>query len=233
MKRHWLQGLAWLAIAGFATSCMTYDPYTDEKKVSKSTWGTAIGAAGGAAAGAAIGAATGDNKKERRKRAAIGAGAGAAAGAITGGTVGYYMDKQDAELRQRLRGTGVSVTRNGQEIILNMPGNITFQVDRDEIRPGFFETLGSVAIVLREYDQTQVEVSGHTDSTGSDEHNRDLSQRRAESVAEYLASQGIARERLVPEGYGEAYPIADNGTESGRAQNRRVEIRLSPLAGAG
>jgi outer membrane protein OmpA-like peptidoglycan-associated protein len=114
-----------------------------------------------------------------------------------------------------------------------MPGNITFQLNRDEVRPEFFETLGSVAIVLREFDQTLVEVSGHTDSSGSDALNRELSQRRAESVAEYLASQDIARERLVPEGYGEQYPIADNGTESGRAQNRRVELRLSPLGEGG
>ncbi len=220
---------AMLTVGGLATSCMTYDPYTEEEKVSNATWGTAIGAAGGAAAGAAIGAISGDNKKERRKRALIGAGAGAVTGGLAGGAVGYYMDRQEAQLRQRLRGSGVSVTRVGDEIILNMPGNVTFQTDRDEIRPQFFDTLSSVGLVVQEFDQTLAVVAGHTDSTGSDEHNARLSVRRAETVAEYLASQGIDRQRLLPEGYGESRPIADNASEQGRQQNRRVEITLSPL----
>ncbi len=229
MRTHSTRGIALLAVAGFGSSCMTYDPYTDEQQVSKATWGSAIGVATGAAAGAAIGAISGDDKKERRKRALIGAGAGAVTGGVAGGAAGYYMDRQEAKLRQRLRGSGVSVTRAGDEILLNMPGHVTFPVDRDEIRPEFFETLSSVGLVLEEFDQTLVEVSGHTDSSGSDAHNRELSQRRAESVAEYLASQGVFRERLLPEGYGESHPIADNGSEPGRQQNRRVEITLSPL----
>lgn len=229
MRTHSARAIALLVIGSFGTGCMTWDPYTDEKKVSNATWGTAIGAAGGAATGAAIGAISGDDKKERRKRALIGAGAGAVTGGVAGGAVGYYMDRQEAQLRQRLRGSGVSVTRAGDEILLNMPGNVTFQVDRDEIRPGFFETLSSVGLVLEEFDQTLVEVSGHTDSSGGDAHNLALSQRRAESVAEYLASQGVQRERLLPEGYGESHPIADNRSEQGRQLNRRVEITLSPL----
>jgi len=229
MQGRLMRVAAMLTVGGLATSCMTYDPYTEEEKVSNATWGTAIGAAGGAAAGAAIGAISGDNKKERRKRALIGAGAGAVTGGLAGGAVGYYMDRQEAQLRQRLRGSGVSVTRVGDEIILNMPGNVTFQTDRDEIRPQFFDTLSSVGLVVQEFDQTLAVVAGHTDSTGSDEHNARLSVRRAETVAEYLASQGIDRQRLLPEGYGESRPIADNASEQGRQQNRRVEITLSPL----
>ena len=198
------------------TSCTT-NPYTGEKQVSK----TAIGAAIGAASGAAIGAASGG---DRGKRAAIGAGAGA----VAGGAVGGYMDLQEAKLRKQLQGTGVSVTRVGDELVLNMPGSVTFDTDREDIRPEFYEVLNSVVLVLKEYDRTLVEISGHTDSTGEAAYNQRLSERRAGSVGAYLTSQGVAYPRVETLGRGESQPVASNATPEGRRQNRRVEMRLVP-----
>lgn len=209
-----------LAAAGaLALAACTTDPYTGERKASKTGMGAGVGAAVGAIGGALIGGG------DARTRALIGAGIGA----LAGGAVGNYMDRQEAELRRRLERTGVGVTRVGDNIILDMPSNVTFDVDRAEINAGFYEELNSVAIVLDEYDKTLVDVTGHTDSTGSADYNMDLSRRRAQSVAEYLASQGVDRRRLLVTGMGEAQPIASNDTEAGRAQNRRVEIQIAPL----
>lgn len=205
-----------LALSG----CVT-DPYTGERKISKG----ALGALFGAGIGAGIGAATGDNGRERKKRALIGAGIGA----LGGGSVGIYMDSQEATLRERLQNSGVSVTREGDEIMLNMPGNVTFGTDSDSLNPSFDEVLSSVALVLAEYKQTLVEVAGHTDSTGEDEYNLQLSGRRAETVAEFLVGQAIEADRFIVLKFGERQPIADNATPEGRLQNRRVEITLVPI----
>jgi len=199
----------------------TTNPYTGEREASNKAKGAAIGAG----VGAVIGVLTGDDADERRKRALIGAGAGALAGTA----VGAYMDAQEDKLRQQLRGTGVSVTRIGDDIVLNMPGNVTFDVNRAEINADFYEVLKSVALVVKEYDKTLVDVAGHTDSTGTVQHNMDLSQRRADSVGRYLQSQGIDSRRIYAQGYGPHYPVADNGTAEGRAQNRRVELALKPI----
>jgi outer membrane protein OmpA-like peptidoglycan-associated protein len=176
----------------------------------------------GAGAGAGIGALAG---RDRAKGALIGAGAGA----LAGGAVGAYMDYQEAKLRERLRGTGVSVTRIGNEIVLNMPGNVTFDVDRAEIRPDFYDVLNSVVLVVKEYDKTLIEISGHTDSSGSDAHNLDLSNRRAASVASYFKAQQVNPMRVLSQGFGEQNPVASNDTPEGRAANRRVELRLVPV----
>lgn len=213
-----------LAVAGLAVilgGCETLDPYTGESKTSSATKGALIGAAAGAVAGLM----SGDDAVERRQHAMIGAGIGA----LAGGAVGHYMDKQEAKLRAELQGTGVSVTRMGDNITLNMPGNVTFATDSSDLRPAFFGVLNSVGKVLTEYDQTVVEVAGHTDSTGSDSHNMGLSQRRANTVGEYLYTQGIMDQRVITVGMGEHYPVADNGTPEGRQMNRRVEITLVPL----
>jgi len=206
-----------LAVGG----CMTYDPYTGEKEVSKTTSGAAIGAA----AGAAIGLIVGDSSSERKRRA-IQLGV---AGGLAGGAVGNYMDRQEAKLRAQLQGTGVSVTRSGDNIILNMPGNVTFQTNSADINANFYQVLNSVALVLKEFDKTVVDVAGHADSTGEDAMNMELSQRRASSVSSYLAAQGISSQRLITVGYGETRPIASNDTPEGRQQNRRVEITLQPV----
>jgi outer membrane protein OmpA-like peptidoglycan-associated protein len=210
-----------LGASVLVTGCMTYDPYTGEKEVSKTTSGAAIGAA----AGAAVGLIIGDSSSERKRRA-IQLGV---AGGLAGGAVGNYMDRQEAKLRAQLQGTGVSVTRSGDNIILNMPGNVTFQTNSADINAGFYQVLNSVALVLKEFDKTVVDVAGHADSTGDDAMNMDLSQRRASSVSSYLAAQGVSSQRLITVGYGETRPIASNDTPEGRQQNRRVEITLQPV----
>lgn len=213
-----------LIVFGIALSlvaaCST-NPYTGERQASNAGKGAAFGAAIGAVAGAL----TGDDADERRKRALIGAGVGGLAGA----GVGAYMDHQEAKLRAELEGTGVSVTRLGDDIVLNMPGNVTFATNQASLESGFYPVLTSVAKVTQEFDQTLVDIAGHTDSTGSLAYNMDLSQRRAGVVAQYLQSQGVSRQRLDAEGYGPNYPIADNSTAQGRGENRRVEITLKPL----
>jgi outer membrane protein OmpA-like peptidoglycan-associated protein len=179
----------------------------------------------GAAAGAVVGLISGDDAVERRQRALIGAGVGA----LAGGAVGYYMDQQEAKLRAELEGTGVSVTRIGDNITLNMPGNVTFATDSSDLSPAFFEVLNSVTKVLKEFDQTVVEVAGHTDSTGSEVYNQSLSERRAGSVSQYLQAHNISAQRLITIGMGELRPVADNGTAEGRQANRRVEMTMVPV----
>lgn len=205
-------------LGAFVLAGCTTDPFTGQQKVSNTAGGATIGALAGAAAGTLAG---GDD----RRNALIGAGIGA----LAGGGIGAYMDRQESELRTQLANSGVSVTRNGNNIILNMPSNITFPVDGDQIQPGFVNTLNSVGLVLQRYNQTLVNVAGHTDSTGGDAYNLALSQRRAQAVSGYLSSRGVNPQRFFTVGYGEQRPIADNGSEAGRAQNRRVEIELVPL----
>jgi len=210
-----------LAVVLLAGGCKTLDPYTGEEQTSKATKGAIIGAA----AGAVVGLASGEDAVDRRQRALIGAGVGA----LAGGSIGHYQDRQEAELRAKLEGTGVSVTRMGDNITLNMPGNVTFATDSSDLNADFFNVLNSVSKVLREFDQTIVEVAGHTDNTGSDEYNEALSDRRASSVARYFESRNIAPQRLLTIGMGESRPVADNGTAEGRQANRRVEITMVPL----
>jgi len=209
--------IAVITVAG----CETFDPYTGEAQTSKATKGALIGAA----AGAVVGLVSGDDAVERRKRALIGAGVGA----LAGGSIGYYMDRQEAKLRAELQGTGVSVTRIGDNITLNMPGNVTFATDSADLSAAFFDVLNSVGKVMQEFDQTVVEVAGHTDSTGSESYNQSLSERRASSVAQYLQTNGISSQRMITVGMGELRPVADNNTAEGRQANRRVEITMVPL----
>lgn len=217
-QRWWIRMTVTALTAGLVVGCTT-NPYTGEQKVSNTGKGAAIGAG----AGAIIGAVSGhDNRGER---AAIGAGIGA----LAGGAVGAYMDAQESKLRAQLAGTGVSVTRVGNDIVLNMPGNITFATNSADIRGDFYDVLNSVALVLKEYQKTVIEIYGHTDSTGEAAYNMDLSERRAASVGRYLESQGIQFQRIVTKGFGEEYPVATNDTPEGRQLNRRVELRLVPI----
>lgn len=202
-----------LALAG----CQTTNPYTGEQEVNKTSKGAGIGAVGGAIAGAIFGGS--------RKSVLIGAGVGALAGAA----VGNYMDREEAKLRAQLQNTGVSVTRVGDSIVLNMPGNVTFATNSSNISADFYPVLDSVALVINEFKQTYVDVIGHTDSTGAADYNQRLSEMRANSVAGYLRSQKVLPERILVQGMGENAPIASNDTPEGRALNRRVEIRLTPL----
>ena len=206
-------------VAGSA--CTTLDPYTREEETSHAQRQAVIGAAVGGVAGLI----TGDSSMERKKRALVGAGLGALAGA----GVGTYMDRQEAKLRQELEKTGVSVTRHGDNITLNMPGNITFATNSADLNAGFFEVLNSVALVLNEFDQTVIEVAGHTDNTGSDDYNKQLSERRAGAVDAYLKTRRVRDDRMITLGMGEARPVATNDTADGRQLNRRVELTLVPL----
>ena len=196
----------------FLSACAT-DPYTGESKVSKTAWGTGIGATAGAGIGALVGG---------KKGALIGAGMGAASGAGVGG----YMDLQARKLRQELEGTGVRVAKNGNNIVLIMPGNITFDTNKANIKSNFKPVLDSVAKVINEFDKTKVQITGYTDNTGTAAINNQLSADRANSVATYLRLRGVANARIYAAGLGSSNPIASNATAAGREQNRRVEISL-------
>ncbi|MCE7031297.1 OmpA family protein [Lysobacter sp. GX 14042] len=198
-------------------------PQGQQEGTSKTTKGALIGAAVGTVAGLL----SGSDATERRQRALVGAGVGG----LAGGAIGNYQDRQERALRDQMAGTGVDVVRQGDNITLNMPGNITFDFDSSTLSAQFYPVLDNLVSTLREYDQTIVEVAGHTDSKGSDSYNQQLSVRRAESVGNYLIGRGVMRERFIITGAGESRPVASNDTEAGRAQNRRVEITLVPVRG--
>lgn len=202
--------------------CASQNPYDNQPPSSNktATYG-GLGALAGAAAGALI------SHDDRGKGALIGAAIGGASGA----GYGYYADKQEAELRQSMQGTGVEVHRQGDQIKLIMPGNITFATDSSEIVSNFYAPLNNLASSFKQFNQNSIEIVGFTDSTGSRQYNMDLSQRRAQSVATYLTAQGVDGTRLSTRGAGPDQPIASNATADGRAQNRRVEVNLRPLPG--
>ncbi len=212
--------LIWMAMAVLTVGCTTVDPYTGEQKTSNAAKGAGVGAV----VGAVIGASTA-SKKDRKK----GALTGAVAGGAIGGGVGYYMDRQEALLRQQLQSSGVQVRREGDRIRLVMPGNITFATGQSDIRGDFYRTLASVAVVLAEFDRTAIKVAGHTDSTGGTDLNQRLSEARAASVKRYLVTQNVAAGRIHTNGFGPRYPVASNSTARGRQANRRVELELVPL----
>ena len=203
-----------LAITALVAGCTTVNPYTGQTQTSKATWGSAIGAATGALIGST--------------QSSKGALVGALAGGVVGGGVGYYLDAQAAELRAELVSTGVQVVEEQDSIRLIMPGNITFKTDSADINSSFYPVLNSVAKVLNKYSNSTVMVSGHTDNTGTAEYNLNLSRERAGSVASYLQGQGVKASRFEVMGLGYSNPIASNSTATGRAQNRRVEIKIIP-----
>ena len=203
-----------LALSG----CVT-DPDTGQTRISR----TGGGAAAGAGAGALLGALLGG--RNNRAEVLIGSGIGA----IAGGAVGGYMDKQERELRARTANTGIEVVRNGDEIDLRLPSGISFDFNSAAVKPEFRPVLDQVAQTLASYQSTFVDISGHTDSIGSDAVNQRLSEQRAKAVADYLGYRGVNSARMATRGFGKAYPIASNTTEQGRADNRRVEIKLSPV----
>jgi outer membrane protein OmpA-like peptidoglycan-associated protein len=211
-----------IASAMLLSSCATYTGQTNDPNDPNRT---RTGALIGAGIGAVAGLLSGSDATERRQRALVGAGVGG----LAGGAIGAYQDRQEAALRQQTAGTGIDVQRDGDIIKLNLPDGVTFDFGKADLKPQFYPALNNVAATLREYNQTIVEVSGHTDSIGSDAANQTLSERRASTVANYLIGQGLMRERFEIVGMGERYPVASNDTEQGRALNRRVEIRIVPL----
>lgn len=209
--------IVFLSVIAF-TGCATTGSQNDDNVKTKK------GAGIGAIAGAVLGAAA--SSKSDRGRGAL---TGAVIGAAVGGGVGHYMDKQEKELREKLKDSGVQVSRQGNDLNLIMPGNITFAVGKSDIRADFYSVLNSVAQALKQYDQTTVRISGYTDSTGPLSLNQRLSEDRAASVRSYLLAQGVASDRIDSAGYGPANPIASNASEEGRQANRRVEIKLIPI----
>jgi len=203
-----------LALAG----CVT-NPDTGQQTLSRGGGGALAGAGAGALLGAILGG------RNNRAEVLIGTGIGA----IAGGAIGSYMDKQERELRARTAGTGIEVTREGDEIALQLPSGISFDFNSASVKPQFRPALDQVAQTLASYQSTFIDVSGHTDAIGSDAVNQRLSEQRAQAVADYLSYQGINRARVATRGYGKQFPIAPNDTDAGRAENRRVEIKLSPV----
>jgi len=216
-------GLGAAAMLG-ASACTTTDPYSSTPRRNNTGTGVLAGALGGAVLGYLTNT---HNGEEGRKNALIGAGIGALGGAA----VGTYMDRQQRALEAELSGTGVGVARQGDNLVLRMPSDVTFATNQSNIDPRFNATLSDVANVLREYDRSLVDVVGHTDSSGGDGINQPLSERRAVSVADALIRSGVQRERLYVAGNSSRNPVADNGTPQGRAQNRRVEILIRPFTG--
>lgn len=210
-------GLSSLALA----ACVT-DPETGQQRINRA----ALGGVGGALGGYLLGDIVGGRRDRTEK--IVGAGIGAVAGA----GIGYYLEQQERELRQKTAGTGIDVIRDGDSLLLNMPSEVTFDVDSSAVKPQFRNTLNDVAATLVQYESTYIDVYGHTDSTGSDAYNQTLSERRAQSVSSYLSSRGVQPARLATRGFGESQPVASNTTEDGRAQNRRVEIRIVPVTQA-
>ncbi len=215
-----------ITISLLLSSCATY---TGQTTAPDDPNRTQRGALIGAAIGAVAGLLSGDDATERRQRAMVGAGVGA----VAGGSIGVYQDRQEADLRRRTAGTGIEVTRDGDVIKLNLPDGVTFDFNRADLKSQFYPALDQVASTMSEYNQTIVEISGHTDSIGSDQANQRLSEQRAGSVSNYLVGKGLMRERFEVVGMGERYPVADNTNDTGRSKNRRVEIRVVPLSQGG
>lgn len=205
--------LSLIALSG----CVT-DPNTGERKVSR----TAIGGVGGALAGALLGGVIGGK---------TGRIVGAGLGGVAGGVVGYQMDKQIKELKEQTAGSGIDVseTDGGSAILVNLPDGVTFDVGSYTLKPEFRATLDRIAQSLQQYPNSLIDVYGHTDSTGSDAYNQTLSENRARTVANYLASRGVSPARVRSQGFGETMPVADNATDAGRQRNRRVEIKIVPV----
>ncbi|MEX0740747.1 MAG: OmpA family protein [Pseudohongiella sp.] len=201
-----------LILATAAMAACTTNPYTGERQAARAATYGAIG-------GVVCGLIGSRDSGQHARNAALGCGA-------IGAGVGAYMDAQEAELREELQGTGVQVRRNGDQLDLVMPGNITFATDAYTIRPNFEPVLNSVSTILYKYTDTRLRVTGHTDSTGARDYNYDLSNRRANSVANFLAATGIEQNRLISQGMGPDEPVASNDNESGRAMNRRVELQI-------
>ncbi|AYG94269.1 hypothetical protein D8I30_03010 [Brevundimonas naejangsanensis] len=216
-------GLSIAALLG-AAACTTTDPYSSTPRRNNTGTGAIAGAVGGALLGYLTNTSSGE---QGRKNALIGAGVGALAGA----GVGQYMDRQQRALEAELSGTGVGVARQGENLILRMPSDVTFATNQSSIDTRFLPVLDDVAKVLNEYDRSLVDVMGHTDSSGGDAINQPLSERRASSVASYLIQRGVMRERLYVAGMSARNPIASNDTAEGKAQNRRVEILIRPFKG--
>ncbi|WP_372707232.1 OmpA family protein [Brevundimonas sp.] len=216
--------LVGVSVAALLGACTTTDPYSSMPGRNNTGTGVIAGAIGGAVLGYLTNTS---NSEQGRKNALIGAGIGALGGAA----VGQYMDRQQRELEAELSGTGVGVARQGDNLVLRMPSDVTFATAQSTIDNRFYATLDDVAAVLNRYDQSTVDIIGHADSDGADDFNLNLSRQRASSVAQYMVSRNLLADRIYVDGKGESAPVASNGTADGKAQNRRVEILIRPFRG--
>ena len=216
-----LTGVSIVALLG---ACTTTDPYSSAPRRNNTGTGVIAGALGGALLGYLTNTS---NSEQGRKNALIGAGIGALGGAA----VGQYMDRQQRELEAELSGSGVGVARQGENLVLRMPSDVTFASNQSTINNRFYATLDDVAAVLNRYDQSVIDIIGHADSDGADDYNLNLSRQRASSVAQYLVSRNVLADRLYVDGQGENAPVASNATAAGKAENRRVEILIRPFRG--
>lgn len=203
-----------LIVAGLAVSLVS----CQDSGYRNTVGGAAVGGLAGAGLGAIV---SGGNR-------GTGALIGAGVGALAGGAIGNYMDRQQADMQRNLAGTGIGVNRRGDNLVLEIPGDITFATDSASIKPGFYGPLDQVSATLNQYTSTYIDVVGHTDSTGAAEYNQRLSEARARSVADYISSRGVYPPRINIGGVGEADPKASNGTAAGRQENRRVELTIRP-----
>lgn len=204
---------------GLATAGCVTDPETGNRTISRAAIGGVLGAGGGYLLGDLVG-----GRRDRTERIV-----GAGIGAIAGAGVGAYMDRQERRLREQTAGTGIDVERQGDQLVLNMPGDVTFAYDSATVQPQFQRTLDDVAATLREFPSTAIDIYGHTDSRGSDAYNQGLSERRANAVQSYLVSRGVQYDRLATRGYGESALKCAETSEDGLRCNRRVEIRIAPV----
>lgn len=216
--------LTGISVAALLGACTTTDPYSSTPRRNNTGTGVIAGAVGGALLGYLTNTS---NSEEGRKNALIGAGIGA----LGGGAVGAYMDRQQRDLEAELSGSGVGVARQGDNLVLRMPSDVTFATAQSSISPRFHATLDDVAAVLNRYDQSVVDIIGHADSDGAEDFNLNLSRQRASSVAQYLVGRNVLADRLFVDGQGEGQPVASNATAEGKAQNRRVEIVIRPFRG--
>ncbi len=222
-KNFIVAGVAVAAMLG-VSACQTYDPYSSAPRRNN----TATGAIAGGLGGAILGYLTNTSDGEQGRRNAL---IGAGVGALGGAAVGAYMDNQQRAMEAELSGSGVGVARQGDNLVLRMPSDVTFATNQANVEPQFEATLADVSRVLQQYDRSVVDIVGHTDSSGGDAINQPLSERRALAVADTLIRNGVIRERLFVAGVSSRNPVADNGTVQGRAQNRRVEILIRPFTG--
>jgi outer membrane protein OmpA-like peptidoglycan-associated protein len=216
--------IAAVSMTALLAACTTTDPYSSAPRRNNTGTGVIAGALGGALLGYLTNTS---NSEEGRKNALIGAGIGA----LGGGAVGAYMDRQQRELEAELSGSGVGVARQGDNLVLRMPSDVTFASNQSAVNTRFYATLDDVTAVLNRYDQSIIDIVGHADSDGADDYNLNLSRERASSVARYMVDRGVLADRLYVDGRGESAPIATNATAEGKAQNRRVEILIRPFRG--
>jgi len=223
MSKPWIRPSAVLFFSSLLLATCATDEYGNRQPLTETQAGVAIGAITGAAVGAVV-----------ADKPAKGAVVGAVGGGLAGGLIGHYMEQQRRDFEKLLAPEIVAGTIRVEplpddRLLVGMTSETTFEVDSDRIKPGFHSTLDKISGVVNKYGKTRLTIAGHTDSTGSNEHNQELSERRAQAVESYLLGEKVYPGRLSAIGYGEDQPVANNETEASRRRNRRVDITVIPI----